>query len=316
MLDLLYYYRRNNVDAAKVKDHIKNYYLFLKENTGFQLFDAQINTFNFETGTIDQLIDILRPEAIAAFESNRLYRNGVLTATGKTIGDISKIVLNTYMSAPSSHGGSNALYVMHYAKWIYCALEDIFSCIIYNGSISDIEYVGVRTKEYLKTLNLDEMPKRFGYPNNRLAAPLALSRGDFSLSSPPMTRLAHSREYIAKVYKFFGYTDFYEVNIGKTLFTRCVEDREVRRSHVPVDAFTRETELIKKSSDINASFLYDLFFCIYVQRLCHLEIEENDIFSAFGSQFGDVLTTDDKYLYKLRKLTDGISLGELITMVY
>lgn len=316
MLDLLYSYRKRQFKPKDVKDHILVYATAMKELTNFSLFDLILQNFDWNTKTMEDLVSLCVAEVKTQMYTCRLYRAGSLTATGKSVGEISKIVNNRHLSDVVNRGGVNGTYVFAYAKWIFTALDEIFSCICYNGGVSALEYVGLRTGQYLKAINLDKVPKRFGSPYNRDAQPLSFNNGAFSLSSPPMTTLVHKRSYIDDVYRLFGYNNHYEINIGKTLFARCTNFRDVSKSHIPIDLYKTKTDKIKDYNDVNASFVYDYFLCTYVQRLTGLEIDEDTVFSMFTSSFGGTISYDDKYLSKLKIVEGEVSLPEIITLVY
>lgn len=316
MIDLLYSYRKRQYKLADAKDHIIAYNEAIKQATGCTFFDGILSGYNFSTGSLDDLIVVTRAELKNLMYNCKLERGGNFVAVQKSFGEISKLILQNYHLNVNARGGTKADYIWHYAMWAFTALDDIFSCIVYNGSISNIEYVGYRTGQYLNTLKLDKVPKRFGTPCDRNAFPISFYNGTFSLSSPPMTTAAHSREYIKSVYEFFGYTDFYEINIGKTLFTRCVNFRQAAACHVPIDIFKKHTDLINDYKDINPSFVYDYFVAIYILRLTGQIVNEDLVYASFPATLNSIITIDDNFLYKL-KLDEGtISLNELITLVY
>lgn len=316
MIDLLYSYRRRKAKLSEVKNHILEYVAAIKELTGLTFYDTYLSSYNFDTGSIDELIALVRPELRDIQYRCTVQRNGVNSATGKSIGEISKIVLSDFNANPSTHGGEYGLYIWNYAKWIFSAFDDIYDCIVVNGCVSDIEYVGYRTKQYINALGLTKNPKRFGSPVDRNAHPICFYNGAFTLSSPPMTRAAHSKQFIDNVYKFFGYTTFYEVNIGKTLFTRAVDFEKKLKTLIPIDTYMKETDQIKTYQDINASFVYDLLVAVYIKRLTSLVIDVESVFNSFPTIDGSKCTYDDNFLSKLVVQSDTFSLPELITLVY
>lgn len=316
MIDLLYSYRKRGYKLADVKDHILAYSDAIKQATGSQFFDGILAGYNYTTGSIDDLIKVTRDEIKKVMYNCRLQRGGQTVAVSKSFGEISKLILNSYHTDVSNHGGVKADYVFHYAMWLFTALDDIFSCIAYNGSISTLEYVGYRTNQYLNTLKLDKVAKRFGTPCDRNAYPISFYNGTFSLSGPPMTTAAHTREYIRSVYQFFGYSDFYEINIGKTLFTRCVNFRQPSVSHVPIDIFKKHVDLIDTYKDINPSFVYDYFVATYIARMTNQIVNEDLVLASFPNTLNSVISINDNFLYKLKLEENVVSLGELITLVY
>lgn len=316
MIDLLYSYRQRQIPAKDVKEHILAYAAVMKELTNFSLFDLILSNFDWNTKTLVDLIDLCRNELKTVMYTCNLSRDGSTAAVNKSIGEIAKIIDLRHLSNVASRGGTNGTYVFAYAKWIFTALDEIFSSICYNGGISNLEYVGLRTGQYLKTLGLDQTPKRFGSPYDRYAQPLSFNNGAFSLSSPPMTTLVHKRDYINKVYTFFNYSNHYEINIGPTLFTRASNFREASKTHVPIDVFQTKTDKIKSYKDVNPSFVYDYFLCTYVQRLTNIDIDENLVFSMFASTFGGICSYSDDFLSKLKIVDGEVSLPETITLVY
>lgn len=316
MLDLLYKFRKHNVNPALVGDHIKAYLVALKNIANVEMFDPIINNYDYSKGNFTELINLILAEVKPRIRNNRLMRGTDLLMQGVGIGEISKIIYKHHLANIAERGGPEATYMLAYAWWTFDAIQEMMECICYNGGISQIELVGPRTKEYIKVLGLENSPKRFGTPNDRWAYPQWFHTGAFSLSSPPMTTRTHTRDYIKRLYQFFNFGDFYEIKLPKTTFARIGNFRDPNDNKLDLSDYSKTRSDVSSYTDLNCSFVYDMFIFMYLDRLSNLIIDENITFINIPKPISGTINFSDNYLELLKVNEDKYSLAELITLVY
>lgn len=307
MIDLLYNWKKYNVNLENLFPKLIEYDRLLSEITGNSNF-TEILTNYTHFSDINVLIESIKQKIIADKGNNSLSRGAVNVLANRSLGEISAYlchildessVLNdelcdmfNYDSNDNDIFRNNKVvfltYIMSYIYWFYSSCDKVYDCIIHNSSTSDLILVGEKTKKYLKTCRLDKNEKRFGSPCNREAYPLSCYNNNFVIGPPPMSTKTHKISTIEKVYSIFGYKKVDYIKIDKGYFARNVNTRAVG-SYLPVSSYMSKSNMIKNHNDLLPCFLYDMF--IYSYNL----ISTSKSFDIYDIYTRDFLLLDANY---------------------
>lgn len=311
MISFVYSARREQLSIDECKAAINTYAEILDSIDNTTLMRAIAASL---TGcdTYDSILNTIRGTLDNTCRQGTLIDGGL---SRLTYFDICSKKVSLEASLKTFTTSNSALkYMAYYVWWIYSSIEQILDCIINNGSVSEIELVGIRTKDYIKDLSLEDVPKRFGSPADYKAEPLVFKFPHFNLFGPPMTTRTYSVSTIQTVYQMLGVNEIGYAKCGKTKLARpIVSASAMNLINIWGELAGKFTTRVDPKN-LKRDFFYDFF----LYKMCHmlngLEFNVDTVQQDFEYlRDGDVNTP--KYLINL-KLDRINSLPFLTGLIY
>lgn len=310
MISFVYSARKEGLAIDVFKTQLSEYAKRLDMVDGTELMQFISNSVaNCEDYT--DVLSIFRQTFDSTMRSAELIMSGLSYIT--YFDTCSKKISNAAHKINFTSDRSAMVYLAYYVWWVYSSVEQMLDCLINNGGVSEIELVGPKTKDYIKDLNLVDVPKRFGTPNDYTAEPLIFKYPHFNLFGPPMTTGTYAKSTISRVYEILDVADVTYQKCGKTTLARPA---------VPVTSMG----LINVWGEIAGKFAErtdpktlkrDFFYDVFIYKMCSMLSGVVFNCDTVGADFEALRTggTVPKYLENI-KLNSINSIPFLMGLIY